>query len=104
MPFKWRGWWDLGCGAIGDMAIHLMDPTFWALDLGKASGPVKVTSEAPPANPFSAPKWMHTVLEFGARGKLAPVKVHWYGLTYLAAFAPFMFTARVRFRQPALAS
>lgn len=78
VPFKWRGWWDFGCGAIGDMAIHLMDPTFWALDLGKASGPVKVTSEAPPANPFSAPKWMHTVLEFGARGKLAPVKVHWY--------------------------
>ncbi len=78
VPFKWRGWWDFGCGAIGDMAIHLMDPVFWALDLGVPSGPVKVTSEAPPAHPFSAPKWMHTVLEFGVRGKLPPVKVHWY--------------------------
>ena len=29
VPFKWRGWWDFGCGAIGDMAIHLMDPVFW---------------------------------------------------------------------------
>jgi len=35
---------------------------------------------------------------------LGPVQVHWYGLTYLAAFALFMFTARLRMRQPALAS
>ncbi len=75
VPFKWRGWWDFGCGAIGDMAIHLMDPAFWALELG---GPVKVTSNGPPANPFSAPKWMQTKFEFGARGKLPPVAVHWY--------------------------
>ena len=33
-PFKWRGWWDFGCGAVGDMAIHLADPAFWGLDLG----------------------------------------------------------------------
>jgi predicted dehydrogenase len=78
VPFKWRGWWDFGCGAIGDMAIHLMDPAFWALELGSPSGLVKVTSEGPPTNALSAPKWMHTVLEFGKRGKLAPVKVHWY--------------------------
>src|SRR5690606_12611743 len=38
VPFKWRGWWDFGCGAIGDMAIHLADPAFWGLNLG---GPVK---------------------------------------------------------------
>ncbi|MCC6487010.1 MAG: Gfo/Idh/MocA family oxidoreductase, partial [Candidatus Hydrogenedentes bacterium] len=25
-PFKWRGWWDFGCGALGDMACHIMDP------------------------------------------------------------------------------
>ncbi len=75
VPFKWRGWWDFGCGAIGDMAIHLMDPTFWALELG---GPVKVTSKGPSPHPHSGPKWMETKFEFGQRGKLPPVDVFWY--------------------------
>ena len=74
-PFKWRGWWDFGCGAIGDMAIHLMDPAFWALELG---GPVKVTSKGPPPHADSAPKWMETRFEFGNRGELPPVDVYWY--------------------------
>lgn len=75
VPFLWRGWWDFGCGAIGDMAIHLMDPAFWGLNLG---GRVKVTSEGPPPNDVSGPKWMKTVFEFGPRGELPPVKVYWY--------------------------
>lgn len=33
-PFNWRGWWDFGCGALGDMACHIMDPANWALTLG----------------------------------------------------------------------
>jgi len=74
-PFKWRGWWDFGCGAIGDMAIHLMDPTFWALELG---GPVRVTSKGPPPNPDSGPTGMETRFEFSKRGELAPVDVYWY--------------------------
>ena len=28
-PFVWRGWWDFGCGALGDMACHTMDGIFW---------------------------------------------------------------------------
>ncbi len=75
VPFKWRGWWDFGCGAIGDMAIHLMDPAFWALDLG---GPMKVSSKGPSPDAHSAPKWMETKFEFGARGKLPPVNAFWY--------------------------
>lgn len=75
VPFKWRGWWDFGCGAVGDMAIHLMDPTFWALELG---GPVKVTSQGPPPHAHSAPKWMRTKFQFGQRGDLPPVDVYWY--------------------------
>ena len=33
-PFKWRGWWDFGTGALGDIACHSMDASFWALELG----------------------------------------------------------------------
>lgn len=79
VPFKWRGWWDFGCGAIGDMAIHLMDPAFWALRLG---GTVRVTSKGPPVHEHSGPTWMITKFEFGERQheerKLPPVNVTWY--------------------------
>ncbi len=33
-PFKWRGWWDFGTGALGDMGCHLIDPAFRVLQLG----------------------------------------------------------------------
>ncbi len=80
VPFRWRGWWDFGCGAIGDMAIHLMDPAFWALNLG---GNVKVTSKGPEPLPESGPTWMETVIEFPQRasavgGELPPCKMFWY--------------------------
>jgi predicted dehydrogenase len=74
-PFRWRGWWDFGCGAIGDMAIHLADPAFWALDL---RGPVTVNSEGPPPLADCGPTWMKTKFEFGQRGTLPPVTLHWY--------------------------
>lgn len=32
-PFAWRAWVDFGCGALGDMACHVLDPVFWALKL-----------------------------------------------------------------------
>ncbi len=34
LPGKWRGWWDFGTGALGDMGCHIIDPVFWALRLG----------------------------------------------------------------------
>lgn len=33
MPFRWRGWWDFGTGALGDMGCHIMDVPFRALKL-----------------------------------------------------------------------
>lgn len=75
VPFKWRGWWDFGCGAIGDMAIHLADPAFWGLEL---VGPVRVSSEGPAPHAASAPVWMKTTFEFGPRGDRGPVRLHWY--------------------------
>ena len=33
-PFKWRGWWSFGTGALGDMGCHLIDPPFRVLGLG----------------------------------------------------------------------
>ncbi len=36
LPSSWRIWRDFGTGNVGDMACHLMDPCFWALDLGSS--------------------------------------------------------------------
>jgi len=33
-PFKWRGWCDFGTGALGDMGCHIIDASYWALNLG----------------------------------------------------------------------
>ena len=76
VPFRWRGWWDFGCGAIGDMAIHLMDPTFQALDLGGRL--VKVKSQGPPPHEHSGPTHMTTQFTFPAQGDQSEVSVYWY--------------------------
>ncbi len=33
VPFNWRGWWDYGTGALGDMGCHLIEPPFRVLGL-----------------------------------------------------------------------
>jgi predicted dehydrogenase len=35
LPGKWRGWVPFGNGTIGDWVCHVVDPVFWALDLGE---------------------------------------------------------------------
>jgi predicted dehydrogenase len=77
-PFKWRGWWDFGCGAVGDMACHIMDPAFWALKLADAPTfsceilmQEGMTDQTPPTKSI-------VKLEFPARGTMPPATVYWY--------------------------
>src|SRR5215469_13417887 len=74
-PFNWRGWVDWGVGAIGDMGAHLIDHSFWALNLGF---PTSVETISTPFNGASYPLATQTFYEFPARGKMPPVKLTWY--------------------------
>jgi len=74
-PYSWRGWWDFGTGAIGDMACHNMDPAFWALKLGH---PYSVEASATNINPESTPFGSIVHYQFDARGNMPPVKLTWY--------------------------
>jgi len=73
-PFKWRGWWDFGSGALGDIACHAMDAAFGALELGY---PTAVEAKAGPMTSESPPNWSQIVIEFPARGDRPSVKVVW---------------------------
>ena len=74
MPFNWRGWWDFGTGALGDMACHLMDASYWALGLRY---PSRITPEL--SQPFAetAPKGSRLVYDFPARGDRPAVTLVW---------------------------
>lgn len=75
VPRKWRGWFDYGCGALGDMMVHNADPAWYTLDLGAPDAAEAVTSET---NPDSFPLWSIVTWHFGAKGKRGPVKLTWY--------------------------
>jgi len=74
-PFKWRGFWDFGTGALGDMGCHIIDAAFWALDLG---APVAVEAESSDVNGETAPSWSIVRYEFPQRGNKPAVKLTWY--------------------------
>jgi len=74
-PFKWRGWYDFGCGALGDMAVHNADPAFFALEL---DAPTAVEAETDEANNDTFPKWNIIHYYFPAKGRRPAVKMTWY--------------------------
>jgi predicted dehydrogenase len=74
-PYNWRGWWDFGTGAIGDMACHNMDPAFWALELGY---PISVEASSSGINPETTPLTSTVRYQFAARKKMPPVTLTWY--------------------------
>ncbi len=75
VPFKWRGWWDYGSGALGDMGCHIIDAPFWALDLGH---PDRIEAETAPFNSETFPEWSIATYQFPKRGSKPPVKMRWY--------------------------
>jgi predicted dehydrogenase len=73
-PFNWRGWWDFGTGALGDMACHGMDAAFWALDL---KYPTRIIPETTRRYDETAPKSSRIEYHFPATAARGPITVVW---------------------------
>jgi predicted dehydrogenase len=74
-PYNWRGWWEFGTGAIGDMGSHNMDPAVWALDLDL---PERIESSSTGTNDETTPKGSMVHYKFAAKGDRPAVNMTWY--------------------------
>lgn len=84
VPFNWRGWWDYGTGALGDMGCHLLEAPFSVLDLKYATevqasvGSVYVDEFKRGYFPESCPPSSHVTLKFPKTAKTqGDIVVHW---------------------------
>jgi predicted dehydrogenase len=74
-PFSWRGWWDFGTGALGDMACHTCNLPFMALNM---RDPISVEAECPEHDGDAFPAWSRIRFEFPELGGRAPFTMTWY--------------------------
>ncbi len=74
-PFKWRGWWDFGTGALGDMACHTLNLPYAACDL---KDPVSVQAITSGHNKETYPAWSEITFEYPATDKRSAVTLKWY--------------------------
>jgi predicted dehydrogenase len=73
--FGWRGYWDFGTGALGDMACHTFNMVFMGVGL---KDPVSVVAQTSGHNRDSYPKWSIITFEFPETAERPAVKVLWY--------------------------
>ncbi len=82
LPGAWRGWVPFGNGTVGDWTCHVVDPVFWALDLG---APATITAQVKDYDPKTQgdafPKGEIITYEFPAKGARGPITMHWYSGT-----------------------
>jgi predicted dehydrogenase len=80
LPFVWRGWYDFGCGAFGDMGCYSFDTIFRVL---KLEAPESVEASSTDRYPETFPLASIVHFNFPARGTMPPVQMTWYdgGLT-----------------------
>ena len=84
LPFNWRGWWDYGTGALGDMGCHLVEAPFRALglqyvkDVQASVGTVYVGEFTQGKFPESCPPSSHITMTFPKTEKTqGDVTLHW---------------------------
>jgi len=75
-PGNWRGFYDFGCGALGDMACHILGAPNLALQLGAPLSVECIHKEGP--SDFMFPEKSVIRYDFPARGDMPPVKLFWY--------------------------
>ena len=74
-PFAWRGWWDFGTGALGDMACHTCNLPFMALNM---RDPIAVEAECPEHDGDAFPAWSRIKYEFPELNGRPGFTMTWY--------------------------
>lgn len=79
VPWNWRGWMPFGTGCIGDWVCHVVDPSFWALDLGlPTSIRAEVKGYDPKEHADVYPRGVKVTYQFPAKGTRGPVTLIWF--------------------------
>ncbi len=82
LPGSWRGWVPFGNGTVGDWVCHVVDPVFWALDLGAPTSiQAQVRDWDPKSQADAFPGGEKIVFEFPAKGDRGAITMTWYSGT-----------------------